>query len=78
MTLAAADDVAHELGLEDADDLSASQTLRVPSLLARTSYLFQQAADRRFTLDSYIVRLKVNAGTVGLPAYTATQCPPRG
>jgi hypothetical protein len=67
VTLAAADDVAHELGLDSADELTDAQALRVPSLLARASHLFQQAAERQFTLDSYTVRLKVNAGQIRLP-----------
>lgn len=65
--LASADDVALELGLESADDLNASQTLRVPSLLARASHLFQNAAGRKFILDAYTNRLKVNGCRIYLP-----------
>jgi hypothetical protein len=70
--LASADDVALELGLESADDLSAAQALRVPSLLARASYLFQQAADRLFIPDTYTVRLRVQGGQVRLPESPVT------
>lgn len=70
--LASADDVAHQLGLEGADDLSAAQALRVPSLLARASHLFQNAADRLFTPGTYTVRLVVTGGRVRLPESPVT------
>lgn len=70
--LASAADVAHELGLAGADDLSAAQALRVPTLLARASYLFQRAADRLFTPDTYTVRLRVAGGQVRLPESPVT------
>lgn len=70
--LANADDVAHELGLAAAVNLSAGQALRVPSLLARASYLFQRAAGRLFTPGTYTVRLKVTGGQVRLPESPVT------
>jgi hypothetical protein len=65
--LASADDVAHVLGLDSEGDLSDAQTVRVPALLARASYLFQKAADRLFTPGTYTVRLRVTGGRVRLP-----------
>ena len=70
--LASADDVARELGLESQTDLSTAQNYRVPSLLARASHLFQKAADRQFTTDTYTVRLKVTGGRVRLPESPVT------
>lgn len=64
--LAAADDVAHALGLEDADALSASQSARVDSLLLRVSREFRREAERVFTPGTTTVRLLTVAGRVHL------------
>ena len=64
MDLAELEDVAKALGVEELD---AAQQLRVPALLVRASYLFRQAANRQFTLDTYTHRLKVQGKRVRLP-----------
>lgn len=65
--LAAPDDVAHELGLEDADALSESQTARVTSVLVRVSRKFRREAEREFTPGTTTLRLLTVAGRVRLP-----------
>lgn len=65
--LAAADDVAHALGLDDADALTDAQSLRVDALLAEVSRQFRREAEREFTPGTTIVGLITVAGRVRLP-----------
>ena len=65
--LAGADDVALALGLEDADALSAAQTLRLGGLLARVSREFRREAGRGFAPGTSTVKLLTVAGRVRLP-----------
>lgn len=65
--LAGADDVALALGLEDADTLSAAQTLRLGGLLARVSREFRREAGRGFAPGTSTVKLLTVAGRVRLP-----------
>jgi hypothetical protein len=65
--LAAAVDVATELGLTDVGQLTSVQATRIPSLLLKASWKFRRAADRQFTSGSYTQRLQVVAGRVRLP-----------
>ncbi len=64
--LATPDDVAHALGLEDADALSDAQGLRVDGLLARASREFRREAERNFTPGTTTVTLLTVAGKVHL------------
>lgn len=67
-SLASAEDVAHELGLNAEGDLTDAQAVRIPSLLTKASFLFRQAAGKRqFTPDDYVQRLMVVGGRVRLP-----------
>lgn len=70
--LATADDVAHALGLADADALSTAQSLRVDALLARVSREFRREAERDFTPGSTALRLLTVAGRVRLPEPVTT------
>lgn len=65
--LAAAVDVAAELGLSDESELSTEQVNRIPSLLIKASWKFRRAADRQFTQATYTQRLQVVGGRVRLP-----------
>ncbi len=62
VALAAAVDVAHELGLEDDDALSSTQTARIPGLLIKASSTFRRLAGRQFTPDIYTHRCQVIGG----------------
>lgn len=66
-TLAAAADVAAELGLSNESELSTEQANRIPSLLLKASWKFRRAADRQFTAATYTQRLQVVGGRVRLP-----------
>jgi hypothetical protein len=70
--LATSDDVAHALGLEDADALSESQSLRVDALLSRVSREFRREAERSFTPGTSTVRLITVAGRIHLVEPVAT------
>lgn len=71
--LAAASDVAAELGLGSADDLSTAQANKVPGLLIKASSLFRRAAGyRQFTPGNFTQRLQVVDGTVRLPETPVT------
>ncbi len=65
--LAAAVDVAKELGLSDETELSTEQTNRIPGLLIKASSVFRRAAGRQFTTATYTQRLQVIGGRVRLP-----------
>lgn len=64
--LATPDDVAHALGLADADALTEAQSLRVDGLLARVSREFRREAQRNFTPGTTTVRLLTVGGRVRL------------
>lgn len=66
-TLAAAVDVAKELGLSDESELSTEQENRIPGLLIKASSVFRRAAGRQFTEATYTQRLQVIGGRVRLP-----------
>lgn len=66
-TLAAADDVAKELGLSGESELSTEQTNRIPGLLIKASSAFRRAAGRQFTEATYTQRLQVIGGRARLP-----------
>jgi hypothetical protein len=66
-SLATADDVARALGLQDSDELTAAQSVRVDDLLARVSRRFRKEAERPFTPSTDTVRLLSVAGRVRLP-----------
>lgn len=65
--LAAAADVAKELGLSNESELSTEQTNRIPGLLIKASSSFRRAAGRQFSPGSYTQRLQVIGGRVRLP-----------
>lgn len=64
--LATPDDVAHALGLADADALTEAQSARVDGLLARVSREFRREAERNFTPGTTTVRLLTVAGKIRL------------
>lgn len=66
VALAAAVDVAHELGLADENALSSEQTARVPGLLTKASATFRRVAGRQFSQGIYTHRLQVVGGRVRL------------
>lgn len=65
--LASSADVAAALGLEDENELTASQQARVEGLLERVSRVFQREAGRTFTAGSVTVRALTVEGRVHLP-----------
>lgn len=64
--LASTADVAVELGLEDDSQWTATEQIRIGSLLTKASYVFQQAAGRQFTTDTYTHRVQVVGGRTRL------------
>lgn len=64
--LAAAADVASELGLSNEGQLSTVQANRIPGLLIKASAVFRRAAGRQFTPGSFTHRLQVVGGRVRL------------
>ncbi len=65
--LATADDVAKELGLDNAAALSAAQANRVEGLLARVSREFRRESGRQFSPGTTTVELLTVAGRIQLP-----------
>lgn len=65
--LASPADVAHALGLEDENELTASQQARVEGLLERVSRRFQREAGRTLTAGAVTVRALTVEGRVHLP-----------
>lgn len=65
--LASPADVAHALGLDDENELTASQQARVEGLLERVSRRFQREAGRTLTAGAVTVRALTVEGRVHLP-----------
>lgn len=61
-SLAAAVDVAHELGLADESALSSEQAAKIPGRLTKASTLFRLHAGRQFTASTYTHRCMVVGG----------------
>lgn len=67
LSLALPDDVAHALGLADADALTEAQGARVDGLLVQVSRMFRREAEREFTPGTTTLKLLTVAGRVRLP-----------